>query len=181
MCSSNAASGGLRPNTQADHPRTRTAGEEIRNESVPVSAGGPPRSGWGAPSCCSSFTAAGTSVGAIPPPSLRWSLVQALPYGCVCVSGSAAVVWWWWGGSRGGGGGAACTAVGMCLEEIRKTKNTEALDDSGYSCGGGGLPAAALIHRKHNPAQAGLKLRGKHSDEPGPTSQITSLDCRSCC
>lgn len=88
--------------------------------------------------CCSSFTAVETSVGTIPPPSLRWSLVQAVPYGRVCyqVSGCSLLV-----GAAGGGGGAAYAAVGVCLEEIRQTKNTEALDDSSYSYGsGGGLP-----------------------------------------
>lgn len=42
-------------------------------------------------------------------------------------------------GAAGGGGGAASAAAGVCLEEIRMTKNTEALDSS-YSYGGGGLP-----------------------------------------
>lgn len=55
-------------------------------------------------------------------------------------------------GAAGGGGGAAYTAVGVCLEEIRMTKNTEALDDSSYSYGGGGLPGpvftAAFIGNK---------------------------------
>lgn len=130
-------------------PRNETAGEEMRKDSVPVSPGGPPRVGWETPSCCSSFTAAGTSVGTIPPPSLCWSLVQAVPYGRVCyqVSGCSLVV-----GTAGGGGGAAYAAVGVCLEEIRKTKNTEALDDSSYSYGGGGLPGpvftAAFIGNK---------------------------------
>lgn len=98
---------------------------------------GTPKGRMGDPSCCSSFTAAGTSVGTIPPPPLCWSLVQAVPYGRVCyqVSGCRLVV-----GAAGGGGGAAYAAVGVCLEEIRKTKNTEALDDSSYSYGGGGLP-----------------------------------------
>lgn len=91
----------------------------------------------GGPSCCSSFTAAGTSVGSMPPPSLCWSLVQAVPYGRVRyqVSGCSLVV-----GAAGGGGGATDAAVGVCLEEIRKAKNTEALDDSSYCYGGRGLP-----------------------------------------
>lgn len=43
-------------------------------------------------------------------------------------------------GAAGGGGGAASAAAGVCFEEIRMTKNTEALDDSSYSYVGGGRP-----------------------------------------
>lgn len=44
-------------------------------------SGGTAKVRMGSPSCCSSFTAAGTSGASIPPPSLGWSLVQAGPYG----------------------------------------------------------------------------------------------------
>lgn len=75
-------------------PKNETAGEEIRNELVPLSLEGPPRSGWEAPRA------------AHPSPQQEQVSAPCLPRHCagawfrlyhmvVCVTRSVAVVWWW--------------------------------------------------------------------------------------
>lgn len=157
MCSSNAAPAEARgpTNNQLTQEQEWSGGK--KKAAGTCESGGTTGVRTGGPSCCSSLAAAGTSVGAIPPPSLRWSLVQALAYGRVChqVRGLASG-----GGAGGGGGGAAHAAVAVCPQEIRKTKSTALLDDSSYSYRGGGpAPSGvrASVRRKHNPAPAGLK------------------------
>lgn len=75
----------------------------------------------GGESRCLTYTAAGTSVRHHPPNYCMESRPGCTIWLCVCyqVSGSGlgAGGWGW------GGGEAACVVGGVCLGEIRKTKN----------------------------------------------------------
>lgn len=96
-------------------PKKDTAVEEIRNGWVPVSPEGPPRSGWEAPRAAHPSP----QQEQVAPPSLprHWA-GASFRRDHMAVSGCRLMV----GAAGGGGGGAADGAVGVCLEEIRKTK-----------------------------------------------------------